>query len=467
MTNRPGFLRYRIVPLLAGIALWGAASPARGQIDAWYELVDSSGPGEGVVSVQQGAAGTPLVITTDDDAGAYNFTIRFVVSVDPLDPIIAYAVDLVAPDSSIVSTSSLTFLNTFKLDDIPIFSTGPGPILEGAAQLNIFDSLSGEIELFEFEMSVSEPPIEDVAVFSEIGPLVWSTTAGGSINILFADSEPIDGAVADLISTTPSIVIRRGQGDGGPDCNDNQIPDDEEIAADPSIDCNDNGVPDECDVLDGTSPDCNDDGFPDECDVADGASRDCNDNGVPDECELADGTAADCDDNGNPDECDLAEGLGLDCNENDVPDDCDLADGVSGDCNANGTPDECDIAAGVEADCNENAFPDACDVSDGASQDANSDGIPDECAEEEGEEEEPPAGGAERPVLRRILGILFNVPADGGPTVSSLPMRLLGEWGMGMSLRLMFMEWMDLPVRMILFELAYVAMDAVLDSASP
>ncbi len=424
--------------MLAALALWAAAAPVRGQIDAWYELVDSSGPGEGVVAFEQGAAGTPLVITTDDDAGAYSFTIRFVVSIDQTDPILAYAVDLVAPDSSVVSTSALSFLTSFDFDNVPVFSTGPGVILEGASQFSFFQAVAGEIELFELEMSVSEPPSADVEVFSQIGAFEWASLVG-TVDIVFADSEPISG-LAGMISSTPSIIIRQGQGGGGgADCNGNQIPDEEELASDPSLDCNENSVLDECDVAEGTSPDCNDDGFPDECDIADEASRDCNENGVPDECELGDGTAADCN----------------------------LANGVSADCNANGTPDECDIAVGVENDCNGNGVPDACDVSDGVSQDADADGIPDECAEEEDEEEEGPqaGGGAKRPVLRRILAMLFNVPDDGNPTLSSVPVSILGEWGVVMSVRMFFREWLDLPLRMILFELAYVAWDAALDAA--
>ncbi len=50
-------------------------------------------------------------------------------------------------------------------------------------------------------------------------------------------------------------------------------------------DCNNNGVPDAQDIAGGSSQDCNADGLPDECNIAWGASRDENGNGVPDECE--------------------------------------------------------------------------------------------------------------------------------------------------------------------------------------
>lgn len=44
------------------------------------------------------------------------------------------------------------------------------------------------------------------------------------------------------------------------DCNDNEIPDDEDIANMTSDDCNTNGIPDECEF------DCNGNGIPDDCD---------------------------------------------------------------------------------------------------------------------------------------------------------------------------------------------------------
>ncbi len=219
------------------------------------------------------------------------------------------------------------------------------------------------------------------------------------------------------------------------DCNDNDIPDDDDITTGTSSDCNDNRLPDECE------PDCNDNGVPDECDITSGDSIDCTGNGVPDECEpdcqsngvadscdIADGTSetclglygnrvpdeceADCNNNGIADSCDLnagivdcnfnripdecEEGSGVDCNENgrddicdlvfeaffgdcndnDILDSCETRDNPQIDCNSNGTPDEC---IGLEVDCNGNLIPDACDIANGTSDDANGDGFPDEC----------------------------------------------------------------------------------------
>jgi hypothetical protein len=76
------------------------------------------------------------------------------------------------------------------------------------------------------------------------------------------------------------------------DCNDNGIPDFEEVLAGGAEDCNDNGIPDECDINYGTSSDCNTNAVADECDIADGTSEDCNLNEVPDECDLVDGTGS-------------------------------------------------------------------------------------------------------------------------------------------------------------------------------
>ena len=63
------------------------------------------------------------------------------------------------------------------------------------------------------------------------------------------------------------------------DCNDNDVPDDQDISGGDSDDCDANGVPDECD------PDCNGNMVADACDIANGDSRDRNGNGIPDECD--------------------------------------------------------------------------------------------------------------------------------------------------------------------------------------
>lgn len=149
------------------------------------------------------------------------------------------------------------------------------------------------------------------------------------------------------------------------DCDENGVPDDEQIQADPSLDCSGNGVLDECE------PDCDGDGIADSCEIFSGTSGDCNANAVPDDCEPDD----DCNANGVQDICDVAAGTGTDCNHNVVLDECEIADGTSEDCNANGLPDECE----PDDDCNENGIADICDIGSGTSEDCNENGKPDEC----------------------------------------------------------------------------------------
>jgi hypothetical protein len=252
-----------------------------------------------------------------------------------------------------------------------------------------------------------------------------------------------------------------------PDCNNNGIPDPCDISSGQgSLDCNGNGVPDECDLADGTSTDCNANGVPDPCDLADGGtSLDCNDNDVPDECDLAAGTNGDCNGNQVPDTCDIATDTSRDCNNNDVPDECELAAGAVGDCNGNGVPDGCDLSAGTSGDCNLNGIPDACDIAGGGSLDAGDNGIPDECEAAPGGS---PGGGTgsdrffDRRVLRDTLAFLFDYPAEGRETLGSMPMRLFGIFGAPMSAALTFLEWLNLPVRAILFEFFYAVLDAIL-----
>ncbi|MCK4341950.1 MAG: hypothetical protein KAY37_09535 [Phycisphaerae bacterium] len=78
--------------------------------------------------------------------------------------------------------------------------------------------------------------------------------------IIFA--EDVAGNPAD--TGTQDVAIT----DAGPDCNNNGIPDDEDIASGFSEDCQPNAIPDECDIADGTSQDCQPNGVPDECDLA-------------------------------------------------------------------------------------------------------------------------------------------------------------------------------------------------------
>ena len=185
------------------------------------------------------------------------------------------------------------------------------------------------------------------------------------------------------------------------DCNNNNVPDDIDIAQGTSQDCTGNGIPDECEIdVNSTAPggpffcetnccdpDCNNNGSPDACDIASLTSNDCNNNGIPDECDIdANSTAPggpffcttscdpDCNNNGSPDACDVATGSSTDCNGTSIPDECEP--GGMLDCNANNQADICDIADGVSADCNGDAVPDECQL---AGADCNNNAVPDDC----------------------------------------------------------------------------------------
>ena len=146
------------------------------------------------------------------------------------------------------------------------------------------------------------------------------------------------------------------------DCNENGVPDEDDIIGSTSSDCNTNTVPDECEP--GNYEDCNGNDIPDLCDIAGSTSEDCNYSRVPDECE------PDCNDNGQPDDCDIADESSLDINDNGFPDECEIL----GDLNCDGGINEQDINPFVLALVNpavyQQAYPD-CNV---VNADCNADG---------------------------------------------------------------------------------------------
>ena len=223
-------------------------------------------------------------------------------------------------------------------------------------------------------------------LYVQTGTSTWTqqprfTAADGQIDKFFGAAVGIYGEVA-LIGANGDDVGTPLKVDQGSayifnlrpiDCNNNGIPDPEDIATGIAQDCNLNAIPDSCDIASGFSSDVDSNAIPDECQV------DCNNNDIPDSWEIALGTAPDCNANLIPDACDLASGLSLDCNANLIPDSCDIASGFSKDCNANLIPDSCDIASGFSLDCNANGRPDNCDISGGFSADVDSNGVPDSC----------------------------------------------------------------------------------------
>lgn len=132
----------------------------------------------------------------------------------------------------------------------------------------------------------------------------------------------------DLQTSTDRVGPAQGLPNGAPDLRGQMV-----ILVDG--DCNQNGIPDSDEIAGGTEHDCDGDALLDSCEIAAGAP-DCNGNGVPDTCDITSGLSRDIDHDGRPDECEF------DCNRNISPDDYDIATGASADCNGNGIPDECE-----------------------------------------------------------------------------------------------------------------------------
>lgn len=168
------------------------------------------------------------------------------------------------------------------------------------------------------------------------------------------------------------------------DCNQNGVPDDQDIGSGTSADCDVDGIPDECTTGDGSVPDCNGNNIPDICDVASGA-EDCDQDGVPDTCEVDtdnDGEIDDCDSDidgdGIPNDCDIDQTAGSDCDGNGQLDSCDIASGAV-DCDLNGQLDSCQMAADPNADCDSSGTLDSCDIAGGLATDCNGNSTPDSC----------------------------------------------------------------------------------------
>ncbi|MEM7167435.1 MAG: di-heme oxidoredictase family protein [Planctomycetota bacterium] len=100
--------------------------------------------------------------------------------------------------------------------------------------------------------------------------------------------------------------------------------------------------------------------------VHEGLLVDCNNNLIPDMEELINGTASDCNHNAIPDECDLLAGTSLDMNSNNLPDECEVF--RRADCNSDGAQNVADavfslshlFVVGSETPLCE----DACDAND-------------------------------------------------------------------------------------------------------
>jgi hypothetical protein len=88
--------------------------------------------------------------------------------------------------------------------------------------------------------------------------------------------------------------------------------------------------------------DCNQNGIPDEQEIASGTSTDCDGDLVLDECQIASDPSVDCDQDGTLDSCQISSDPSLDCNGDSALDACQIADDPSLDQNTNGILDSCE-----------------------------------------------------------------------------------------------------------------------------
>lgn len=166
---------------------------------------------------------------------------------------------------------------------------------------------------------------------SDVAPsFAWDRSNDPSLSTLAQGQSAIQKT--EMIPVYDDGVLTYGE-EGVLDCNDNGIPDDEDIAEGSVSDIDGNGVPDICD------PDCDGDGTPDGYELEQGIESDCDSDGIPDSCQ----SQSDCNGNGTGDACEIADGSVQDCNQNGLPDDCDLQNGTSDDQNLDGVPDECQL----------------------------------------------------------------------------------------------------------------------------
>lgn len=421
----------RVLDVFVVVLVSVAALPdaACADVVAAYELVEPAvAPGGGVVAVTQGGPGQPLIITLDDTPGDHTIKVQFVADVDVTTPLIAYSIEWTTL-SGTVEVTDFSYLGPFDFDLVVppdlILAAGPGTILDEAAQVTFSMPPSGMLELFEATLVVTVPT-DEIQIFSRVGESEWASTAQ-DFSILIGDSDPLPGYWTGDESSTPSIIIRTFAAPPV-DCDSNTIPDADEIAGQPDLDCDTNGTLDRCGIAAGAA--------------------DCNGNAIPDSCEVAAG-AADCDTNGVLDTCELAAAPSDDCNWNGVPDRCEIAREAASDCNKNGRPDGCDVASAASADTNGNGVPDECESTD-ASQDPQAD------------DNDSTAHAVDRQSLRSFLALLFGIPGEGGMSLAGVTYSFLGPIGIPMSAFLGGLELLNLPERVLLFNLTYALLDAIL-----
>jgi predicted outer membrane repeat protein len=258
--------------------------------------------------------------------------------------------------------------------------------------------------------------------------------AEGGGNTFSVDCNDNDICDADEIAADPTV-----------DCDFDTAIDACEIAANPALDCNDNGVLDSCDIATGTSndvdangvpdeckPDCNGNDLPDPYEIAQNPALDCDTDGVIDACEIAANPALDCDDDGALDVCEIAANPALDCDADGALDACEIAANPTLDCDLDGALDACELTADPTIDCDENGRIDSCDVAAGA-EDENENDVPDTCEFALGDLDlDGTVGAADLSVLLSFWGFP-NPPVgdlDGNGVIGGGDLSvLLSNWG--------------------------------------
>jgi hypothetical protein len=107
--------------------------------------------------------------------------------------------------------------------------------------------------------------IRAVAIYNGSGPGSAVAIAAGPDGIYFSDFYAENSDFNPVARGANILRLRYIQPPPPPDCNNNGVPDAEEIASGAAQDCNLNSIPDGCDISSGRSSDCNGNTAPDEC----------------------------------------------------------------------------------------------------------------------------------------------------------------------------------------------------------
>ncbi|MCK4660180.1 MAG: matrixin family metalloprotease, partial [Phycisphaerae bacterium] len=145
---------------------------------------------------------------------------------------------------------------------------GYNGVCDGGNEIDSLAIADLNVELIDWDGStvLASATVEPAGVEVTLWEVELSTAETYYIHV-YEDDVP---AGAQLYKVTVTIEY--------PDCNENSIPDPDEIVGNPDLDCNGNGWLDECEISDG-APDCDGDGTLDECET------DTDGDDTPDDCD--------------------------------------------------------------------------------------------------------------------------------------------------------------------------------------